>query len=59
VDVPLRAGAARSVLRAADLAAAMRGSVWADSVPTPDLFTPGQFGLEMVEGVQAVSFSTD
>lgn len=58
VDVPLRAGAGRSVLRAADLAAAMRSSVWADAEPTPDLFTPGQFGLEMVEGVQAVSFRT-
>jgi hypothetical protein len=44
-----------TVLRVNALAQAMAPRVWA-SPPSPAQFTAAQFGLEMVEGVQSVSF---
>ncbi len=52
VPVPLRTGT--TVLRADALAQAMAPLVWA--APPPGRFTAAQFGLEMVQGVQSVSF---
>ena len=52
--VPMRAG---NVVRVADLAAAMAPDVWtAGSPPAGSSFTAAEFGLEMIEGVQVVSF---
>jgi hypothetical protein len=46
-----------AVVRAADLAAAFDPVVWPGPRPNPDQFDAGLFALEMVEGVQAVSFT--
>lgn len=56
VPVPLRLTQDRAVLRAADLAAVLDPLVWPGPRPAPDPFDAGLFALEMVEGVQAVSF---
>jgi hypothetical protein len=45
-----------TVLRIDALAKAMASQVWAPPPPPPGQFTAAQFGLEMVEGVQSVSF---
>jgi hypothetical protein len=58
-QVPLRPGA-DGVLRVDALAQAMGPQVWAPPPPPPPgPFTAAQFGLEMVEGVQAVSFQVE
>lgn len=44
------------VLRVNALARGMAPQVWASPPPSPAPFTAAQFGLEMVEGVQSVSF---
>jgi len=41
------------------LAQAMAPDVWASPPPSPAQFTAAQFGLEMVEGVQSVSFQAE
>ncbi len=48
-----------TVLRVDALAQAMSPQVWAPSPPPPGQFTAAQFGLEMVEGVQVVSFQVE
>jgi hypothetical protein len=53
-QVPLRAGS-ETVVRVDALAQAMAPQVWAPP-PSPGQFTAAEFGLEMTEGVQAVSF---
>jgi hypothetical protein len=53
VGVPMRD---RNVVRVAELAAAMAPHVWTDPPPAHARFTSAEFGLEMVEGVQAVRF---
>ena len=45
-----------SVLRIDALAQAMAPHVWAPPPPSPAQFTAAHFGLEMVEGVQSVTF---
>lgn len=54
--VTLRTGST-TVIKTAVLAHAMSSRVWATPTPATD-FTAAQFGLEMVEGVQSVSFET-
>jgi len=54
-QVTLRPGSG-TVLRIDALAQAMAPEVWAPPPPAPGQFTAAQFGLEMVEGVQVVSF---
>jgi hypothetical protein len=60
IPVPLRPdrdpARHRAIVRAADLAATLDPLVWPGPRPTPDPFDAGLFALEMVEGVQAVSF---
>ncbi len=55
--VPLRPGP-MNVIKINALAQAMAPQVWAPASPSPSPaeFTSAQFGLEMVEGVQSVSF---
>jgi len=61
VPVPLRpiriTSGSPVIVRAADFAAALAPLVWPGPRPTPELFDAGLFALEMVEGVQAVSFT--
>jgi hypothetical protein len=52
-QVPMRPG---GVLRAADLATAMKPDVWTQGTTDPPDFTAAEFGLEMVEGGELVSF---
>jgi hypothetical protein len=54
-QVTLRPGTT-SVLQIDALAQAMTPRVWASAPPSPTSFTAAQFGLEMVEGAQWVSF---
>jgi hypothetical protein len=57
-QVTLRPGTT-TVLRVDALAQAMAPQVWAPPPPSPVRFTAAQFGLEMVEGVQTVSFQVE
>lgn len=54
--VTLRTGGT-TVIKTAALAQAMSPRVWPSTQTAPE-FTAAQFGLEMVEGVQSVSFET-
>ncbi|GIH25348.1 hypothetical protein Aph01nite_36580 [Acrocarpospora phusangensis] len=54
--VTLRAGST-TVVKTAALAQAMSSRVWPSPTPATE-FSAAQFGLEMVEGVQSVSFET-
>jgi hypothetical protein len=53
----LRPAQGRAVVRVADLFATLDPLVWPGPRPSPDPFDAGLFALEMVEGVQAVSFT--
>jgi hypothetical protein len=53
--VPLRPGS-QTVVQVDALAQGMTPQVWAPPPPSPGQFTAAQFGLEMTEGVQVVSF---
>ncbi len=53
--VPLRSGS-MNVIKIDALAQAMAPNVWAGAPPPAGEFTAAQFGLEMIEGVQSVSF---
>lgn len=56
VPVPLRGTGTPAVLSLDTLAGSMSGQVWTTPPPADTTFTAAQFALEMVEGVQAVSF---
>jgi hypothetical protein len=53
--VPLRPGS-QGVVQVDALAQGMAPQVWAPPPPSPGQFTAAEFGLEMTEGVQVVSF---
>lgn len=53
--VPLRPGS-QTVIQVHALAQGMAPQVWAPAPPSPGQFTAAEFGLEMTEGVQVVSF---
>lgn len=56
VPVTLRGAGTPPVIPLATLAGSMAGAVWTNPPPTDTNFTAAQFALELVEGVQAVSF---
>ena len=55
VPVPMRGDGTSRVIRLADAATAMSTLVWAGPEPASG-FTAAEFGLEMVEGIESVSF---
>jgi len=56
MPVSLRQGGAASIVPMDTVAQSMAAVVWTTPPPANTDFTSAQFGLEMVEGVQAVSF---
>ena len=56
VPVPLRGTGTPATILLDTLAQSMANSVWTTPRPADTSFTAAQFALEMVEGVQAVSF---
>ena len=56
VPAALRVAGGPAVLRLDTLARSMQNDVWTTPPPADTTFTAAQFGLEMVEGVEAVSF---